>query len=145
MQEGDVKLFQTDNDGEISVVNGVTEMSGGLDTATYLSLFGGNEQDDGLSESATWWGNLDEQDPAFRYKSETQFLLRSIPATTGNLLRIEEAARRDLNWLLNKSVASSVDISVGIPALNRVYIGIKIQADGDEIEFEFTANWKAEA
>ena len=145
MQEGDVKLFQTADDGEISVVNGVTEMSGGLATAAYLSLFGGNEQDDGLNESATWWGNIDEQDSDFQYKSETQFLLKSIPATTGNLLRVEEAARRDLEWLLNKSVASSVEINIGIPALNRVYIGIAIQADGDEIEFAFTANWKVEA
>lgn len=145
MQEGDVKLFQTNDDGEISVVNGVTEMSGGLETAAYLSMFGGNEQDDGLNESATWWGNIGEQDPDFQYKSETQFLLKSIPATTGNLLRIEEAARRDLEWMLNKAVASSVEINIGIPALNRVYIGIAIQADGDEIEFAFTANWKVEA
>lgn len=142
MQEGDVRLFQTTDDGDVSVVNGVTEMSGGLETATYLSLFGGNEQDDGLGDKG-WWGNLGEQDPAFQYKSETQFLLKSIPATSANLLKINAAAIRDLNWLLDKNIASSVDVSSSIPALNWVKIVVEIQAIGNESQFEFTENWKA--
>ena len=102
-QQGDVKLFQTDNEGDITVRDGVVEMGGGLETAAYLSLFGGNEDDDGLADNPkTWWGNLDEIDPAKQYRSETQNLLRGIPATSGNLRRIEDAASRDLAWFISE-------------------------------------------
>ena len=47
VQQGDVLLFQTIDDGNVEVINGIITMSGGLDTAAYLSLFGGNEEDDG--------------------------------------------------------------------------------------------------
>lgn len=143
-QQGDVLLFQTDDDGEINVSGGIVEMSGGLDTAAYLSLFGGNEDDDGRDDNAaTWWGNLGEIDPARQYRSETQNLLRSLPATTGNLLRIEDAASRDLAWFVEESVASSVAVVVSIPAINRIKIRVNIEARGEESRFEFVENWKA--
>lgn len=146
MQEGDVKLFQTDDDGDIAVENGLVEMSGGLETAAYLSLFGGNEDDDGRAENpANWWANLDEVDPTRQYHSETQNLLQSLPATTGNLRRIEDAAGRDLAWFVDSGVASSVSVSAGIPGINRIKLTIDIEAVGQESSFEFVENWKAGA
>lgn len=146
MQEGDVKLFQTDDDGDITVENGLVEMSGGLETAAYLSLFGGNEDDDGRADNpANWWANLDEVDPARQYHSETQNLLQALPATTGNLRRIEDAAGRDLAWFVDSSVASSVTVSAGIPGINRIKLTIDIEAVGQESSFEFVENWKAGA
>jgi len=143
-QQGDVKLFQTDNEGEINVRDGLVQMGGGLETAAYLSLFGGNEDDDGLAENnKTWWGNLDEIDPARQYRSETQNLLRAIPATSGNLRRIEDAAARDLAWFIAERVASSVSVSASIPGVNRIKLTVDIEADGDESRFEFVENWKA--
>lgn len=143
-QQGDVLLFQTPNDGEINVDGGITEMSGGLETAAYLSLFGGNEEDPGAGDSPfTYWGNINETDPVRQYRSETPHLLGSIPATSGNLLRIQSAASRDLAWLLSEKIASSVVVLATIPGINRVTISIKIQADGLEVEFEFTENWSA--
>ena len=145
-QEGDVKLFQTIDDGEINVVNGVIDMSSGLDTAVYLSLWGGNEDCSGqVACPFTWWGNFDETDKAKKQVSETQYLLQSIPAITANLLRIEQAAGRDLNWLLENKIASSVVITVSIPALNRIKIIANIEARGIESSFEFVENWKASA
>jgi phage gp46-like protein len=143
-QQGDVLLFQTDDDGEINVVNGIVEMSGGLETAAYLSLFGGNEDDDGSDDNAlTWWANLDEVDPVRQYRSETQNLLQSIPATTGNLRRIEDAANRDLSWFVEQSIASSLTVEASIPSVNRVKITVNIEAVGEESTFEFVENWKA--
>ena len=143
MQQGDVLLFQTNNDGDIIVADGIVEMSGGLESAAYLSLFGGNEDDDGSSNNAnTYWGNLDELDPVAQYRSETQNLLQGIPATTGNLRRIKDAAQRDLQWFLDKKIASSVLVVVSIPELNRIKIIITIEAQGVESSFEFVENWK---
>ena len=146
MQQGDVLLFHTNDDGEITVVNGIVEMTGGFETAAYLSLFGGNEDDaGGADKSKTWWGNIAEIDPANKYVSETQNILQALPATSGNLIKVEDAVRRDLKWFLDKKIASSIDVTVTIPQLNRLKIVVKIEAIGEESQFEFTENWRAMA
>ena len=145
-QQGDVRLFQTVDGGEVSVVGGVMAMDGGLETSAYLSLFGGNEDDaGGADESRTWWGNLSETETARQYRSETQNLLQAIAATSGNLLRIEDAAKRDLAWMVDEGAASAVTVAVTIPGLNRVRIGVIVEAIGKTSEFVFVENWKASA
>ncbi len=144
IQQGDVKLFQTIDDGNITIEGGVTEMSGGLETAAYLALFGGNEQDDGRDDNPNnWWGNIGEDEPARQYRSETQYLLRSLPATSGNLGKLEDAAVRDLAFFLNENIASLVSMVASIPGLNKIKLTIRIEAEGEESTFEFTENWKA--
>ena len=138
----DVYLFQTNDDGEICIENGTVTLTGGLDTAAYLSLFGGNEQDDGSQNSTDgYWGNIIEDDKAFKYVSFTQNILRSIPSVSSNLLRIEEAVLKDLEWMLEKKVASSIEANATIPGVNKVYIKVTILAQGQESEFEYTENW----
>lgn len=145
-QQGDVSLFQTDNEGEIIVEGGIVTMGGGLETSAYLSLFGGNEDDDGRNDNpANWWANLDETETAKEYHSETQNLLQALAATTGNLRRIEDAANRDLSWFIENKVASSVTVSASIPGINRIKLTIDIEALGEESSFEFVENWKAGA
>lgn len=140
-QQGDVLLFQTDNDGDISVESGLVAMSGGLETTVYLSLFGGNEDDDGSADNPdNWWGNLDETQPEREYHSETQNLLQAIPATAANLRKIEDAARRDLAWMVSVGAATEIGVAATIPALNRVKLTIDI--DGDTT-LEFVENWQA--
>ncbi len=123
-QQGDVKLFQTSDNGEIEVERGIVTMSGGLETAAYLSLFGGSD----------WWGDQQQN-------SETETLLESIPTVTANLRRIEEAALRDLQWFIDDGVASSVTVSAGIPGVNKVKLEIQIDQD----QLSFIENWKARA
>ena len=102
-------------------------MSEGLETAVYLSLFGGNEDDPAEADTALqWWGNLLETEPERAYRSETQYLVRSLPAIPLNLRRIEQAAARDLQWILDTGVAQSVTIEATIPAVNRVRLGVVI-------------------
>lgn len=144
-QQGDVKLFQTDNDGDIEVVDGLVVMSSGLETAAYLSLFGGNEDDDGRPDNPKqWWGNLGAE-PDEVQRSETQYLLEQLPATTGNLKRLQDAALRDLAWFKTVGAASSVSVTTTIPGLNRIKFVIEIKAFGDESTFIFSQNWKATA
>lgn len=143
-QQGDVLLFQTTDDGEIVVEGGIVEMSGGLETSAYLSMFGGNEDDTGSDNNPfTWWGNISENQKVKRYRSETQNLLQALPATTGNLRKIEDAAKRDLSWFIESGVASLLDVTATIPALNTVKIIVIIEAQGEENTFEFVENWKA--
>ncbi len=142
-QEGDVLLYQTNDNGEINLNDGQIEMNGGLETAVYNSIFGGNEDDDGSKENLLeWWGNKLETDPVRKIRSETQNLLRSIPATSSNLIRIEDAVKRDLNWFIMEKVASTVEAVASIPAANRVAISVTINASGEELEFKYLENWK---
>lgn len=143
MQQGDVHLFQTDDDGDIAVVNGVVEMIGDFRTAAYVSLFGGNERDAGGSDrTLQWWGNIDEPDDARKYVSRTQNLLQAMVLTVSNLRRLEDAARLDLAWFLNESIASEVTVSASSPSYNVVCLDIGIYADGFENRFQFVENWK---
>lgn len=140
----DVKLIQSLDDGEIIVEAGVVELSSGLETAVYISLFGGDERDDGSQDNnSKWWGNLLDDDTAFHCTSKTQNLLRSLAPIPANLRRIEQSVEIDLKWLLEKKVASSVDVSASFSGLGRIKITISVKAEGDEQRFEFTENWRA--
>jgi phage gp46-like protein len=123
----DVVLRHTNDGGDITIENGLLLMSEGLETAAYLSLFGGNEDDPAGTDTAQeWWGNLLDVEPERAYRSETQFLLHALPAIPFNLRRIEQAATRDLQWMLDTGLAQSVAVEATIPALNRVGLGLVI-------------------
>lgn len=140
----DVLLFQTPDDGDINVENGIVELTPGFETAVYLSMFGGNEEDSGGSEDPNeWWGNLLDTDPARHYRGETETILESMAAVPANLLKVQEAAKRDLQWLLDTNAASTVEVTASMPGLNRVGLVVTVQADGTESQFEYIENWKA--
>jgi hypothetical protein len=124
----DVVVLQMPDGGEINCANGVIELGDGPETAAFLSLFGGNEDDSAGDDgkSSQWWGNVIESDPAKRMRSETQHLLRSIAITSGNIARIEDAISHDLAWMVETEFASFVGGAVSIPALNTIRIDVKI-------------------
>lgn len=135
-----VHIFQTPDGGEINVENGEPEQSSGLDSAVYLSLFGGNKEDDGAPNGRQqWWGN-DGEPPEQQYRARLQHFLRRLPPVPANLRRLESAAREDLEWLTQVGAASSVDVSASMPALNTVAIDVTI--DGSEA-VRYTENWRA--
>ena len=142
-QTGDVLLYQTTDNGEMNVELGVTEMTGGFQTAIYLSLYGGNDDDSGTEadDSKQYWQNLIETIPARKLRSETQFILQSLPATSGNLKMVEAAALKDLDWLSDS--ASNIEARATIPRLNWVDIFITFEADGKREQFKYSANWEA--
>jgi phage gp46-like protein len=143
-QQGDVRLQQTLDGGDITLEQGLVVMSGGLETAAYLSLFGGNRDDPGgADETFSWWGNLIERVPEKRYRSEVQAVLRGLPATTGNLLRVENAARRDLAWMVRAGAAEAVGVLVLMPAPRRVQIDLEISATAGNLSLRYLENWGA--
>jgi len=146
IQQGDVRLFQTLDEGDIDVEGGIVAMNGGLETAAYLSLFGGNEEDPGFGDDApAFWGNLLETDPARKYRSQLQNLIQALPLTPGNLRRVEDSARLDLQWFLDEGIATSLEVTASIPTANRLNIEIAIVAEGEETTINFVENWKRDA
>ena len=143
----DPLLFQTPDDGDITYINGQLVIDERLDTAVYLSLFGGNDDDSGdQSDNAVqWWGNLGETEPARTYRCATQNLLLRLAASAANLLRVEDAARGDLQWLIDEELATSVDVVATIPALNRINIVGTIVLQDSQYPFKFEQPWERAA
>jgi phage gp46-like protein len=137
--DGNVRLYHTVDGGELGVVNQQIEMNGGLETAAYLSLFGGNES------GAEWWGNdFVTGNTSDRQVSETQRLIYEIPATSANIRRLEDAVRRDLNWMITDGVAKSVEANVRITGVGRVEIVVVILSHDAEYKATFSENWKSQ-
>lgn len=139
----DVRMTHTLDGGEIEVLEGRFTLDDGPATAAYLSLFGGNELDDGSAATAAkqWWGNLTESNSARQMRSETQHLLRALPATSGNLTRLADAAKRDLGWMVD-ALGAELDVRLSIPARNRVTFAITVEIDGRKTPIRFTAPWE---
>ena len=130
----DVLLLQTNNDGDVIYEDGDLKTEKGLQSAVYLSLFGGNRDDGGFDDKTKiWWANLQEADTDYQYRSETQALLNNQPLTSSLLLRLEDANLRDLNWLITSGYATTITSEASIPAVNRLQLDIVI----DDIEFQF--------
>ena len=137
MQQGDVLIYNTTDGGEITVADGFVEMSGGLESAVYLSMFGADDRE--------WWGNIGENNSARRYSAKTQQIIDGLPAVPSNLRRLEDAINSDLKWLKDESIASSVEVATAIVAPKRVQIDITVKAEGKESRFRFVENWSASA
>lgn len=135
----DVRIFQTVDGGEITCNAGQIVIDDGLDTAVFLSLFGGNDDDSGLEgdDPRQWWGNTIETEATQKHRSLTQNLLRGLPLIPANLLRIEDAAMTDLAWMTETELASFVSASASMPALNTVKLTIKAEIQSKPFEESF--------
>ena len=137
----DVLLSQMPDGGEIEVRRGRVTMRPGLENAVYLSLFGGNVRDDGRDENThNWWGNVVESRPERRIRSETQYLLNTLSAIPRNLRRIEDAIRRDLEWMVESDLATELEVSAVITAPKRIAIVARV--DGDTT-LAFEKTWES--
>ena len=130
----DVLLYQTPDGGDITITNGEVSLTNGIDTAAYICLFGGNRDDAGLSDREfEWWGNKDEADETLHVRSQLQYILNSLPLTTGNLRQFEDAAKADLQVLIDFGAVESVSVATSIPEPDTLRITIDL--DGTLIEF----------
>jgi phage gp46-like protein len=133
----DVRLYQTNDGGEIDFVSGAPVMGDGLESAVFLSLFGGNEDDSGLEsdDSKQFWGNLSEPLTERRFRSETQALLNASPVLPANLIKFQDAAEADLTWMVDTGLATFVSARASIPALNTVQLDLSVEIDGKAFHF----------
>lgn len=137
----DVLLRHDDDGGDLTYTNGQAVMSAdGLETAAYLSLFGGNELDSGADGDSLreWWGNQIERIESRKYRSRFQNLMASLPLVPANLARLEEAAALDLTWFVAEGIATYVNVDASIPAINTVKLDVLIVVDDEAHRFEFT-------
>ncbi len=145
----DVRLFQVDDGGELVLAGPLDtttdiKLDTGLETAVYLSWFGGNERDPGVKNGAPhefqWWGNIGE--PAERKQlSETGHLIRGLPATSNNLLKIEDAMVRDVQRAIDDDTFDEELMTAALVAKNRIRLTARIGISKEEFVIAFEVPW----
>lgn len=137
----DVRLFQTVDGGNINFQNGNPDMAAvEVETAAYLSMFGGNHGDNGTdaTKSKQYWGNLTETEPSRQYRGETAERILGSTNLATDVLDIEEHARRDLRWFLDTGLADSVEVSAFVPTYNTIDISSDITIGDTVYSFTFS-------
>jgi len=122
--QGDLLLFSTNDGGEIEFTeNNCFQNDTGFETAIYLSLFGGNYNDNGTeaTKNESWWGNnLENNNPERKLVSRFQNISRGLPLTPGNLLILKDAIKEDLQWFIDEKIIDILEINLSIPSKNRL-------------------------
>jgi phage gp46-like protein len=144
--EGDILLQATGDGGEIDITDGLIACDRGFSTAVYVSLFGGNEEDDGKVENdKTYWGNLipgakaNEKDI-----SRFQNIIKALPMSVKNIKLAIGAAALDLAWMKDTGIADEILISSSVDIKNTLNLIVKVNKDGTTLsKSEFSIHWEA--
>jgi phage gp46-like protein len=143
--EGDLLLADTPDGGDILIQEGLFHSDTAFDTAVYLSLFGGNKDDEGkVKNGKTWWGNLLPQTPeAEKMVSRLQAVITGTPLSAKNVRDAENAARLDLRWLVDAGMADAVLVDGRGQAGNRFSFKIEIRVNGNNVfDNTFVLFWR---
>lgn len=134
-QIGDVLMYHSSEDcGEINESGGVIEMTEWYDTMAYLTLAGGNYDDDGSDATShlQYWGNEGEP-PERQYRGRFQRWLSGQPITSASLLQLEADAKYDLEQVLIPRYAQSLTVTARIKAPKMIELILVVAAlNGDE-------------
>jgi phage gp46-like protein len=144
--EGDVLLMETEDGGDVLIENDFFVCDRSFNTAVYLSLFGGNKDDNGkVKNSKTWWGNTLPGVPEHeKLISRFQYIISGLPMTTKNIQEAEAAANLDLKWITDEGIAEKVIVSGRAASRNKFTMRVDIQAGGKSIyENTFSLFWRA--
>jgi len=133
LRQGDILLFNTEDGGEIKVVNGEPVMDGGFESAIYLSLF----QGDGKSHWMEEYQNESEKS-----RSEGINFIEGNNKTISNINRAIILFQKDLQWLIDKEIADIIDIDFDDVSIIRSKFTINILKNGNTVsKIEFQVNW----
>lgn len=145
---GDVLIFTTLDGAEINVENGILEMTDSFKTAVYLSLLGGNIEDDGTqaAKKKEWWGNkLENNNPERKLTSRFQNIIYGLPATPANLKKLDEAVKQDLAWFITEKIVDTIVLELRLTNKNRVDILIQGLKDEKKLfETKYSLNWEGQ-
>lgn len=142
--KGDVYMEDTPDGGNLVITDGLVEDDRGFNTAVLISLLGGNFDDPAIIESnQSWWGNMiGDADTAIR--SSFQYIVCSLPLTTKNLRAAEDAAKKDLQWMIDKEIADEISVTGSIENIKRASFEIVITKNGENIlDTVYGVEWEA--
>jgi phage gp46-like protein len=144
--EGDLLLEDSPDFGEIKIIDGLVKSDRAFGTAVYISLFGGNKEDNGkVKNNKTWWGNtLPGVGENEKMISRFQAIIFGLPMTSKNIQESETAARLDLKWIIDDGIADKISVTGRAAARNAFELTIQIKSGGKSIyENTFSLFWRA--
>lgn len=131
---GDVLLRERQGEGEIFLNDGLVEDCGGLDTAIYLSLFGGNDDDTDGRGRKSWWGNFFKNAPEEeKIVSRFQAAAKGLAVNGANLKKLEGAAAADLKWLKENGLADKIDCEAFGENPHRVKLNVRVMKENSAV------------
>ena len=121
---------------DMVIVNGVPQLTDGLDNAVYLSLF-----------MPDWWGNdiaAEKEDE--QYQTEIPRIMAEQTLTNQTRLDIIEEAKKSTQWMLDLGIVSAIDIRAEIPEIGKLYLAVTITEpeQDDPSVFAYSLNWDAQ-
>lgn len=133
MREGDLKVYQTNDGGEITVTFGEPEMEGGLFTSVFISLFESDNSDHWMNEY------LPEAE-----KIEGRFyeFIKGVSKKPSNMNKAIEYANQDLAWMIKNNIADEINIDIESTDVKRITMKVEIIKNKlIIIESKFDVNW----
>ncbi|MCE3278022.1 MAG: hypothetical protein K0S44_213 [Bacteroidetes bacterium] len=135
----DVAVIETLNGGDVQIKGSDLALVFGLENMIYLAMFGGNVEQSTEAEvpvqSFDWWGNrlLFRDTPSAQFNSETERTLNNTPLTSAGRVTIENAIKKDLEFL--EDFGATVEVKVSIVATDRINVSIRVvfEAKGEKI------------
>ncbi len=139
--DGDALWMPVLDGGSLRIIDGEAVRSGGLQAAVYISLFGGNDADDGATASRSqFWGNHLGNDEPIRGRLGT--LIRTIPMVSESLARIEATAALDLAWMVDNNIATGVTVDASMRLARWLHLDFSIEMLATTTEhFKWRLNW----
>jgi phage gp46-like protein len=127
----DLKLFITEQGTDIEIQNGSPILTGGLESAVFLSLF-----------TPAFWGNS-IADIDGQYTSRLPELYQA-PLTNTSRLDAIEAVKNSLQWLINKGIASEIQARGEIPKEGYLFLSVKVTQPSGDSTIAYNLNWIAQ-
>lgn len=128
----DIYLQSSNGIADMVIINGLPQLTDGLDNAVYLSLF-----------MLDYWGNsISEEDE--KYNTEIPKIMAEQNLTNQTRLDIIEAGKKSLAWMVEKGIASNIDVVAEIPSIGRLNLAVTIKELGQDVNFAYGLNWDAQ-
>lgn len=132
----DLAIIETLNGGDLQLVGRDLAIVEGNENQFYLSMFGGNVEQD--TENSTpgnakdYWANnlLFPSEASMQFNSKTERILNTTELTSVGRLKIENAIKQDLKF--SSDFGAEVSINVSIPETNKVIVELKATLGGVE-------------
>lgn len=143
----DLQLIESLDGGDLVQKGTDLSVIDGLQNMVYLALFGGNEKQSTKEyepgeERFDYWANelLYLDTPEIQYNSETERTLNNVAISSRGRLLIEQAAKKDLEFMES---FSKVSVSVSLIGVDKVKITVILKEPNELDSNEFTYIWNA--
>lgn len=127
----DIYLKPRENGQDILLINGLPQLTGGLDNMVYILLMTGS-----------WWGNNTVNTEA-RLSSSIPQIMASGVITNQTRLDVIKEAERVLDVMVTEGIANSIEVDAEIPKRGTLYLSVKIN-EPEQIagqDFIYALNW----